>query len=514
MKTNPVLLFIVLLFLNTSCGVFQKSAGIKDDGKLEVVFVQVNDVYEIAPLNGGKEGGMARVATVKKLEKIKNDNTYLVMGGDFLSPSVYNSLKYEGQSIRGKQMIEAMNSAGMDYVVFGNHEFDIKENELQSRIDESDFTWISSNTFHKTSDGVQAFKRNSTRSHQSFPETLILNLVDKDGTEAKVGIIALTLPFNKVPYVHYTDPIETAKKLYNQIKDSVDVVVALTHLELDEDIKLAIAIPELGLIMGGHEHDMRSEMVGNVPIVKAHANAKSAFINTVLIYKKSGKSQVKTRLQYIDETILADSLTEKVVEKWVKIADDNYSSLGFDAHKIILAKTEPLEGRESYLRAQPTNLTKMVICGMEAAAPLADLAIVNAGAIRIDDVLHAPLSQYDILRSMPFGGGIREVEMKGSLLNQILTVGEKNKGKGGYLLHSEKVSAKDDVWSIEGSIIESDKIYRVAMLDFLLSGMEMNLGFLTDTNSEIVHVFPAETAITNPLSDIRLALVQYLESMH
>ena len=37
-----------------------------DDGKLEVVFVQVNDVYEIAPVSGGKSGGVARVATLKK----------------------------------------------------------------------------------------------------------------------------------------------------------------------------------------------------------------------------------------------------------------------------------------------------------------------------------------------------------------------------------------------------------------------------------------------------------------
>ncbi len=100
----------------------------------------MNDVYEIAPVAGGKEGGMARVATLKKQYAKTNPNTFLVMSGDFLSPSVYNSLQYNGKRIRGAQMIEAMNSAGMNFVCFGNHEFDINENELQERINESALT--------------------------------------------------------------------------------------------------------------------------------------------------------------------------------------------------------------------------------------------------------------------------------------------------------------------------------------------------------------------------------------
>src|SRR5690606_30066313 len=160
-KTLAFLSLTVLLFVS-SCSIVQKNVSIKDDGKIDIVFVQVNDVYEIAPLGGGNEGGVARIATLKKREKVKNKNTFLVMGGDFVSPSIYNGLKYEGKSIRGKQMVDALNTAEMDFVVFGNHEFDIKEDELQARIDESQFTWVSSNTFHKTGSTIQPFTKNST----------------------------------------------------------------------------------------------------------------------------------------------------------------------------------------------------------------------------------------------------------------------------------------------------------------------------------------------------------------
>lgn len=509
MKKTLALLSLIVLIFGTSCSVFQKHTPNKDDGQIDIVFVQVNDVYEIAPLSGGKEGGVARIASLKKQEKEKNQNTLLVMGGDFVSPSIYNSLKYEGKSIRGKQMIEALNAAEMDFVVFGNHEFDIKENELQSRIDESEFTWISSNTFHKKGTSIQPFYKSST---SPFPETYILNLVDDDGTEAKIGIIGLTLPFNKASYVHYTDPLTTAKKLYAQIKDSVDVVIALTHLDLADDIKLAQEIPTLGLIMGGHEHDMQFEKVGDVYITKAHANAKSAYVNTLRLNKNTGELKVSPKLRYLNEDIALDHHTNTIVEKWEGIANANYSSLGFDVTDIVIEKSEPLEGREIVIRSQPSNLTELVVSSVQAAAPLSNAVLVNAGAIRVDDILHAPVSQYDILRAMPFGGEIREVDMKGSLLNRILEIGESNKGSGGYLLRNTTIKKVDGTWVIGEDEIENSKVYRVAMLGFLLTGMESNLDFLKEDHPDILKVYPIETSTDHPKSDIRLALIHYLKS--
>ena len=130
----------------------------------------INDVYEIAPLAGGKEGGVARVASLKKQYLQKNRNTFLVLAGDFLSPSVYNSLQYNGKAIRGKQMIESLNAAGLDLATFGNHEFDIRESELLERINESKFGWTSANTFHKSNDSILPFKKNGV----SIPSTTAL----------------------------------------------------------------------------------------------------------------------------------------------------------------------------------------------------------------------------------------------------------------------------------------------------------------------------------------------------
>ncbi len=505
------LFFIVGITLLASCSTTRK-AGTKDDGRLTVTFVQINDVYEIAPLEGGKAGGVARVATLKKEEKQKNPNTVLLIAGDFVSPSVYNSLKYEGQRIRGRQMVESFNAAGMDLAVFGNHEFDISENELQSRINESQFQWISSNTFHKTKDGIRPFVKTTGGNTTPFPQTWYMDFSDADGTRARIGFIGLNIPINKAEYVYYTNVLHTADSLFANIKDSCDAVVAITHLEVEEDSILARRIPQLALIMGGHEHDMRFKKVGNIYITKAHANAKSAYVNYLTIDKKKKTTFVEPKLVMIDTGFALDAATTQVVTKWVNIANENYASLGFDATEVVLNQGEALEGREIFIRATTTNLTQYIVAAMEKAAPEADLALLNSGSIRVDDVLPIPVTQYDIIRALPYGGFIQEVDMKGSLLNQILDVGKTNLSTGGFLQYSSSLKYDNGVWKLKEEPIHPDKVYHVALSDFLMTGGEANMGFLTKDNPGIVKMYakPKENDIRR---DIRLAIIDYLKSL-
>lgn len=335
MKQYLRIIFVTILITNTSCKVIKNTAVTKDDGKIEVDLVQINDVYEIAPIAGGKEGGMARVASLKKQYKKSNPNTFLVIAGDFISPSVYNSLQYNGQRIRGAQMIECMNAAGMDLAVLGNHEFDFSEKDLQERINESNFLWVSSNTFHKIKDSIVPFIKTNVTGAVPFPEKFIMNVKDADGTTAKIGFIGLTLSSNPKEYVSYKDPLTTAKQLYDQLKDSVDAVVAVTHQEVEDDIKLASELPGLAAIIGGHEHSGVFRKTGNVNITKAEANARTAYVIKLVINKHTHHFNTTPELHYLNEKVALDSATNIVVQKWKKIAEDNYASLGFDPKKLL-----------------------------------------------------------------------------------------------------------------------------------------------------------------------------------
>ena len=501
--------FWISLFIISSCKTPRPLAG--GDGIIEIVIIQVNDVYEIAPIAGGKIGGMARVASLKKEYQKQNANTILVMAGDFLSPSVYNSILYNGKRIRGKQMIESMNAAGMDLAVFGNHEFDITESELQERLNESDFQWVSSNTFHNKKGKVVPFEQYRSDT-VSIPKTLIRSFRDADGTAVKVGFIGLTLPFNKAEYVTYSDPLETAREVYNQIKDSCDAVVAITHQFVPEDLELARQLPALTLIVGGHEHDMRIEKSGSVYIAKAHANARSAYVHKLTIDKKKNITLVVPELRMLDEKISLDSSASLVVKKWSDIASANYATLGFDAGKIVLSKGDSLDGRESEVRSRSTNFTKIIVEAMADATPQADVSIMNGGSIRLDDILYPPITQYDIIRSLPYGGPIREAELKGSLLKQVLDSGIANRGVGGFLhYYPVEYDPTNQVWMLKGDSIQTEKVYRVAFSDFLVTGREAGLSFLNKDNPGMIKLFDAEISPQDPRSDIRLALIRYLE---
>jgi 5'-nucleotidase len=498
-----------------SCVSSRRAVATKDDGRINISFVQVNDVYEIAPLENGKVGGMARVATIKKEQLRKNQNTFLVLAGDFVSPSVFNSLKYEGNRIRGKQMVETMNAAGMDMVVFGNHEFDIPEADLQSRINESNFKWISTNTFHKKDNLIAPFVKNKIPGAEPFPETYIMTVKDADGTEAKIGFIGITLPFNTASYVSYTDVLTAAQKGYDRIRDSCDAVVAITHQAMDDDVMLARQIPGLSLIIGGHEHERHYAKIGNVYITKADANARTVYIIDLEINKNIKKQEVKTELRYVDEKIAPDSVTDAVVKKWTDIAEKNYASIGFDAHKVVMQKSEPLDGREAYIRTQSTNFTRLIVAAIEKASPSADVVLINSGSIRVDDILQMPVTEYDVIRSLPFGGSVMEVDMKGSLLIRILDVSKKNIGNGGFLQYSPALT-HDSVsggWTLKNVPVATDKVYKIAITDFLMTGGEANMNFLTKDNPGIVKVYPLFTEMNDPRSDVRRAIIRYMEGL-
>ncbi len=498
-KYLPLLLFLA------ACTSSRNVTG--DDGKIRVTFVQINDVYEIAPLEAGTKGGMARVATLLQQEIHKNRNTVMVMAGDFLSPSVYNTLREGDKPIRGKQMVEAMNSAGVEMAIFGNHEFDLREADLQERINESKFAWVATNTFYVKDGAAKPFMKNGI----PMPKYRILRFTDKDGTETKVGFIGLTIPFTRQPYVTYDSVLSSAITTYNLIKDSCDAVVALTHQLVQDDVRLAQNLPGLDLIIGGHEHDHRFIREKNVLITKAHANAKTAYVINLDINKKKRRVKVETSadLKELDQSVSLDPITDRVVQKWINIANENYKQQGFNATRQVITSGESLEGREGEIRSGSTNLTRLIVDAMLASSPQADLAIMNSGSIRVDDVLVPPINEYDILRTLPFGGSIDEVDMKGSLLRRVLDAGRLNRGNGGFLQSAPVTfDATLNIWNIKGEPIDENKTYRVLLSNFLLTGGETNLGFLKDGAEGILKKYE----LTEQRRDIRKAVIAYLDS--
>jgi hypothetical protein len=108
-----------------------------------------------------------------------------------------------------------------------------------------------------------------------------------------------------------------------------------------------------------------------------------------------------------------------------------------------------------------------------------------------------------------------EVDMKGSLLVKILQAGKKNRGNGGLLHYSPLVTLDSltGTWALKQVKIADDKVYKVAITDFLMTGGEANMEFLTKDNPAIVKVYPLYTDLNDPRSDIRRAIINYMEGI-
>lgn len=97
--------------------------------------VMVNDVYKLANYPPLAE----LLRNLKAEEAEQGCKVICVLNGDFLSPCIETSL--DG----GRAMCEVLNKVPVDYVCFGNHEFDIGVKLLQQRTRCFKGTWLNGN---------------------------------------------------------------------------------------------------------------------------------------------------------------------------------------------------------------------------------------------------------------------------------------------------------------------------------------------------------------------------------
>ena len=506
-KFSLALLFLVFM----GCKSSKQLPSVKEDGQISFKFVQLNDVYEIAPLSGGKYGGMARVAHVVDSIKKVEPNTYLFMAGDFLNPSLLGTLEVDGERVGGKQMIDVMNAMDFELVTFGNHEFDLKEADLQKRMDASNFYWTSANVFQNNEDGPRSFffRRNNDTIY--VPETYTISIIDADSTQVDVGIFGVTLPSNPQEYVYYADMYLEANSAYTRLQmQRADVIIGLTHLTVDQDKELAKRYPDISLIMGGHEHNNMLVSTENATIAKADANAKSIYIHTITYHTKTKQIEIDSYLMPIDERTRSKPEVKAIVDKWNGVLEASIKEVVADPDEVIYVAKTPLDGTDSANRSLQTNLGAIITEAMsQSFSSEVDGALVNGGSMRLDDMLEGEITSIDIFRVLPFGGEVLKVDMKGSLLKEVLDFGKSSRGTGAYLQRFGFSQNQQGEWLLNQMEIEAENVYTLAISDFLLKGYD--IPFLTPENEGVVQVY--EPTSTEAAFDIRNAVILFLKSV-
>jgi 2',3'-cyclic-nucleotide 2'-phosphodiesterase (5'-nucleotidase family) len=372
-----------------------------------VRFLLINDVYVTDTMADG-QGGLARVATVRR--RLEDQGPVIfVLAGDLLSPSLLS--KY----YNGHQMVEALDSAKLDYATFGNHEFELPVDTLAARIAESKFKWLSSNC--TLADGTP------------FAKVLPWDTVRVSGY--KVGLFALTLQGQYRKQVRCTNPDSAAHVVIDTLAaQGADLIVGITHQTIESDRDLLLRESRLDLILGGHEHEAHDSVVSGRHVVKADANSRSA--QFVTLWGGKGEWRQAVGLVHVDNRLPDDSLVGPVVRAW-----DDTLRRRLGPERTLGTTPVPIDARDAIGRTQESVLGDLVTDAMRAGTHT-DVAMLNAGTLRLDDVIKpGPITNYQLESIFLFSDETRVISftLSGSRLREILEhgVADGSLGKGPFL---------------------------------------------------------------------------------
>ncbi len=336
-------------------------------GAQVVRMLLVNDVYVADTLRDGS-GGLARVAHIRdSIERVTGQPVLYLLAGDVLSPSVL------GKWYGGAQMVDAFNASRLDVATLGNHEFDGSRANLLARLGESKFRWLSGNC--------------GEANGMAFRDVRGWDTVRVGGV--RVGIFGTTVVRDYPAYVHCTDADSATTRLVDTLQRAgADLIVGLTHRNYFEDTTTVVKEPRIAAVLGGHDHNgRRFERDGRL-VAKAVSNARTASLVTFTRAGRTARWQAVERVFRIDGSIPDEPVTRAVVQRW---RDTLVRRIGPD--RVLGIAPEPINAIDS-LSKKESRFGNLVTDAMRIGTR-ADVAMINAGALRFDDVMAAgPITRH------------------------------------------------------------------------------------------------------------------------
>ena len=208
---------------------------------LALTVLYFNDAHEIAPVDEGVRGGMARVAGLVAAERAHGAPVLVLFGGDLAGGTLFGLL-------RGEPIVKALNLIGIDAATFGQHEFDHGVAQARRLVELSEFPWISANLTE--TDG---------RPFHGLPRHLMLEV---DGLG--VGIFGITTAMDTTRHegqVIEQDVITAARSAVSALQaQGAELIIALTQQSPAEDLAMVRAVPGIHLVLGEEVSETRSQI--------------------------------------------------------------------------------------------------------------------------------------------------------------------------------------------------------------------------------------------------------------
>nr|UMO78230.1 Bifunctional metallophosphatase/5'-nucleotidase [Pandoravirus belohorizontensis] len=274
-----------------------------------VVILAFNDIYVLeqpaGSANGGFVGLCAMIARERRAALDDPDDpagaVIVCCCGDFMTAAA--GLSGRGPQDCGRHMVPLLAEAGVTHVVPGNHEFDRGTHGCALRSAESPFCWLCTNIDAARPENPPPsvapgpLARPASVWSGTLRDVAAAALDHVDGRDMPFGAgvradAVATRGGHRIALVGFCTPHapaissagdggasfvapDEALDAVSPVLADADAVVALTHMDLDEDIQFAChARDRVDVVLGGHEHHVIVDRAdGRASIVKCGSDA-------------------------------------------------------------------------------------------------------------------------------------------------------------------------------------------------------------------------------------------------
>ena len=376
----------------------------QEDTIKKLTILHSNDLHGdfLPKVKVGKEtGGLSRLSGYVSKMRREKENLIYAVAGDMFRGSVIDS-EYQGLST-----IDLMNNLAPDVATIGNHEVDYGFAHLLFLEKCAKFPIVNANLFI-TMNNSRVFtpyiniERGGMRVlfigilteevlASTKSEKIIGTFIDLEAAAKEVGIIC--------------DNYRTVR---------TDMTVLLTHIGLENDIKLAEMLEKdwgVDMIIGGHSHTFMTEpvYVNGVPIVQAGTG--TGVIGQIDVQYDQEKRRIeefKWRCVPInEETAPKDEVMEELIDSYRTETDSKYK-------RVVTRWARKLTHPS---REQETEMGNLYADAIAWEASF-DVMLFASGSIRKKEL--GPIIDYqDMTENTPFDGPVYMVEVTGEQLRRI-----------------------------------------------------------------------------------------------
>jgi 2',3'-cyclic-nucleotide 2'-phosphodiesterase (5'-nucleotidase family) len=218
-----------------------------EPGSRDLVILHINDTHgclfeprageddppdHVAPV----EGGVARLATLVRRIRAENPGNVLFLhAGDDLSSEDPVTVYYGGEAT-----VQTMNALGLDAMTPGNGEFYGGVDRMLALRTHARYVLLAANLAYKESGGE-----------------ILQPWTVREVHGVRVGILGLGFIRTNHPAskpLLLGDPVEAAKTYVPQLRAKADLVLLLTHIGEEQDLRIASEVPGVDIVVGGHTH--------------------------------------------------------------------------------------------------------------------------------------------------------------------------------------------------------------------------------------------------------------------